>query len=204
MINGGTEYPVSAGHWRRRISSIERQTKVPEVVRKDGYPRYSVVSHWIAAIVVIALFVTHEGNRGSVEYAIYVSGGALAGAFLLWRVWHRVRYGVMEKPDQAIVLNFASRIVIWGFLVAIVVVVVSGYLIPWSLGRPLDIFGLISILSPLGSSRGFHEAVEEVHDISGTLFVPLLILHILGAAKHAIMDKNGVAGRMFKPVSGGR
>jgi len=56
----------------------------------------------------------------------------------------------------------------------------------------------------MGSSPGFREFFEEVHEISGQLFVPLLILHILGAAKHAFIDRNSVAGRMFKYVSGGR
>ena len=30
--------------------------------------------------------------------------------------------------------------------------------------------------------------MEEVHDVSGHLFIPLLALHILGSAKHAIVD----------------
>ena len=46
--------------------------------------------------------------------------------------------------------------------------------------------------------------MEEVYDVSGHLFIPLLALHILGAAKHAIVDKSGIARRMFKPTSGGR
>ena len=34
-------------------------------------------------------------------------------------------------------------------------------------------------------------------DISGHLFIPLLALHILVAAEHAIVDKSGIARRMF-------
>ena len=181
-----------------------RNMDVSDIARKDGYSQLSIVTHWIAAIIVIALFLTHEGERGSAAYVIHVSGGALVGVFLLWRVWHRVRCGNSEKPYQAFVFKAVSQIVIWGFLVAIVVVVVSGYLLPWSLGRPLELFDLISIPSPMGSSPGFRELLEKVHDISGTLFPPLIILHILGTAKHAFIDKDGVASRMLKSVSGGR
>lgn len=177
---------------------------MPDTRRRDGYSRLSIALHWVAAILVIALFVTHEGKRGSTEYFIHVSFGAVAGLFLLWRVWHRVRRGITEKPDQAIVLNIASQIVIWGFLAAIVVVVITGYLLPWSVGRPLDILGLVAIPSPMAFNRDFHEFVEEVHEISGQLFLPLLALHILGAAKHAFIDKDGVARRMFKSVAAGR
>ena len=80
---------------------------------------------------------------------------------------------------------------------------ITGYLLPWSQGNPLDILG-VAIPSPIASSRGFHELMEGVHDVSGHLFIPLLALHILGVAKHAIFDKSGIAFRMFKPTSGGR
>ncbi len=171
--------------------------------RTYRYSPLSIVLHWLAAILVIALFVTHEGERGSAAYVIHVSAGAIAGLFLLWRVWHRAKRGMTDAPDQAFILNVAARLVQWGFLVAIVVVVISGYLLPWSLGRPLDVFGM-GIPSPLGSSRGVHEFMEEVHDVSGHLFIPLLVLHILGTAKHAIVDKDGRARRMFTPAAGRR
>ncbi len=169
----------------------------------ESYSPLSIVSHWLAAILVIALFFTHEGERGSASAIFHVSGGAIAGLFLLWRVWHRVRRGMTASPKQAAVFNIASKIVMWGFLTAIVVVVLTGYFLPWSRGAPLDMFGLFSIPSPMGANRPFHEFVEEVHDIAGHLFVPLLVLHILGAAKHAFINRDGIASRMFRPQRGG-
>ena len=109
-----------------------------------------------------------------------------------------------EKPDQPYLFNIASQSVIWGFLAAIVVVAVSGYRHARALGRPLEFFELIAIRSPMGSSTGSNEFMEEVHEISGQVFVPLLILHVLGTAKHAFIDKDGVAIRMLKSVSGGQ
>ncbi len=177
---------------------------MPTPTRSDGYSRASILVHWIAAIVIVALFLTHEGERGSAAYAFHLSGGAIAGVFLLWRVWRRARRGMTAKPDQAAVFNLASQVVLWGFLAAIVVVTVTGYLLPWSLGRPLDIFGLVAIPSPIGGSRPLHEFVEEAHEIAGQLFPLLLILHVLGAAKHRFLDRDGIAARMFRPVVGGR
>ena len=170
----------------------------------DGYSRLSISVHWLAAIFVVALFFTHEGERGSGAYLFHVSGGAIIGLFLLWRVWHRLRSGMTKKPDQAWPYNLASQIVMYGFLVAIVVVVLTGYLIPWSQGQPLEIFALVSIPSPFGANHQLHEFMEELHEISGQLFVPLLVLHISGAAKHAFIDKDGIARRMFKSVHDGR
>ena len=173
------------------------------MIRTDGYSTPSVVVHWLAAVLVVALFITHEGERDTGTYVFHVSGGAIAGLFLLWRVWHRIRRGVADAPDQRAVFNLAARLVHWGLLVAIVVVVVSGYLLPWTLGRELDVFGF-GIPSPMGANRGLHELMERVHDVTGHLFVPLLALHVLGAIKHVIFDRRSAGLRMFKPISGGR
>ena len=171
--------------------------------RADGYSVSSITVHWLAAILVVALFLTHEGERGSTAYLLHVSGGAIAGLFLLWRVWRRVRRGSPRTPKQAALFNLAARLVHWGLLVALVVVVVSGYLLPWSLGRELDVFGF-GIPSPMAANRDVHALVERVHDVSGHLFIPLLALHVLGAVKHAVFDWRRAGLRMFKPIDGGR
>ena len=170
----------------------------------SGYSALSIVAHWIGAILVIALFFTHEAERGSLGFSFHVAGGAVAGIFLLWRVWHRVRRGFAAEPDQAYLFNLVVRVVLWGFLVSIAVVVITGYLLPWTLARPIEFPLGLSIPSPLPKSAGLHEFMEELHDISGHLFVPLLLLHLLGAAKHAFIDKDGTVRRMFSPTSAGR
>ncbi len=170
----------------------------------NGYTPTSIIIHWLAAALIIILFLTHEGDRGGIASVIHVSGGAAAGVFLLWRVWYRITRGLPEKSAQAPIFNFASGIVIWGFLVSIVVVIVTGYLLPWSRGLPLEIFSIISIPSPMALNHEFHEIIEEIHEISGQVFVPLLALHILGALKHAFIDRDGITKRMFDPVDSGR
>ncbi len=170
----------------------------------QGYSRLSIITHWITAIGVIALFLTGEGDEGGAVYVFHVSGGAAFALFLLWRVWRRARRGFPQKPNQAYLLNLASQIVLWGFLTAMIVVSVTGYFIPWSLGQSVDILGLVSVPSPIGASRGLHEFFEEVHELAGNLFVPLLALHVLGAVKHAYIDKDNIVRRIISPLRGGR
>ncbi len=170
---------------------------------RDGYSPLSVSVHWLAAILIVALFFTHEGERGSASYAFHVGGGAIVGVFLLWRVWHRVRRGFPHNPNRSMVLALISKAVLWGFLVSIVVVVVSGYLLPWSLGKSIDVFGLVALPSPLGDIHVLHELMEKAHKVSGHVFVPLLALHILGWAKHTFIDRDEASSRMFKPGANG-
>jgi cytochrome b561 len=170
--------------------------------RTDRYSVISVSLHWIAAISVIVLFLTHEGAKQP-GTNFHVSAGALLGMLLLWRVFHRLRNGVADKTPQHFLLNLLSRVVVWAFLGAIAVVVVTGYLIAWTNGQPLDVFGF-GIPSPLPSMAGLHSVVRGAHNSVGEVFVPLLLLHVLGALKHAILDRDGVLTRMFRPVAGGR
>lgn len=81
---------------------------------------------------------------------------------------------------------------------------VTGYLLPWSVGQPIDILGVILTPPPFTLSHDVHEIVEEAHEISGQAFIPLLALHLLGAAKHTFIDRDGVARRVVRPVAGGR
>lgn len=172
--------------------------------RGEGYSPTSIALHWLTAVAVVALFLTHEGERGSAARMFHVGGGAGLGVLLLWRVWYRLRHGWTRKPAQPTALNWLSSLVRWGLLAAIVVVVMTGYLLPWSVGQPLDILGPIAIPSPIDRVPWLHEAVEELHEVSGQAFVPLLLLHVLGAAKHAFIDRDGVAARIFRPLAGGR
>lgn len=178
-------------------------TEHPSLRTDDGYSVVSVVAHWLTAILVVALFLTHEGGPGTAQYAFHVGGGALVGLFLLWRVWHRVRRGTTDAPRQAAVFNLMARIVHWGLLALIAVVVVSGYLLPWSMGQALDVYGA-GIPSPMAASPELHQFLDRIHDIAGHLFVPLLALHVAGAVKHAVFDRRGAGLRMFKAVNGGR
>ncbi len=112
--------------------------------------------------------------------------------------------GMTSKPEQAAIYNLASQVVIWGFLISILIVTLSGYLLPWSEGKAIDIFGLLQIPSPIAGSHDFSEIIEEVHEISGQLILPLCVLHILGALKHRFIDKDNVMQRMMKAVTNGR
>jgi len=173
-------------------------------IKTNRYSGLSIVLHWIATFSVVALFVSHEASSNSGMAAFHVGGGAILGVLLLWRVLRHPVRGFANKPDQPVLLNLISTLVMWGLLISIFVVVVTGYLIPWTQGQPLEIYSVISIPSFMSESVGLHDLIEELHDISGHVIVPLVLLHVLGAFKHFIFDRDGIMQRMFKAEKGGR
>lgn len=168
------------------------------------YSGLSIVLHWVTAVAIVALFISHEGSRDSAMFAFHVSGGALLGIVLLWRVLRRSLRGFADKPDQPALLNLASTLVMWALLLSIFTVAITGYLLPWTQGRSLDIFGVISIPSFMGDIPWLHNLTDRIHNLSGHLLLPLTLLHVLGAFKHLIFDRDGVMQRIFKADKDGR
>lgn len=169
-----------------------------------GYSRLSIAIHWIAAACVIILYFTTEGGRESSMRAFHIAFGTLVAIPLIWRSFRRMTIGFPEKAEQNPWLNLLSRLVAWGFLVAIVVGSVTGPLLVWSIGHSIDMFGLFSIASPFPRTAWLHELTEGVHSLAGNLIMPLLILHVFGALKHAVIDRDGVWERMVTSVTNGR
>lgn len=169
-----------------------------------GYNKPSIIYHWVAAILLVALYLTGEAERGSAIFTFHIGFGAIAGIFLIWRAVRRMMRGMPDKSDQAEMLNRLSKLVIWGFLFVMIATTITGYLIFWFLGRPVDIFGLIAIPSPLAFNHDLHEGAEEIHEMLAHVFVFLLLLHVAGTLKHVFIDRDGVATRMIKAVRHGK
>lgn len=89
-------------------------------------------------------------------------------------------------------------------LIAIIVASVAGPLPVWPLGHGIDVFGHFSIPSALPGILRLHELTEGFHGLAGNLIMPLLILHVLGAVKHALTDRDGDMQRIVAAAANGR
>ena len=84
------------------------------------------------------------------------------------------------------------------FLLMIAVLIVTGPLAVWSTGQPLQVFDLLAIPSPFAARVDWlHEACEEVHGAATKLFWPLIGLHVAGAVKHLVYDRDRTLQRML-------
>jgi cytochrome b561 len=70
----------------------------------------------------------------------------------------------------------------------------------WTKGFPINIFGLISLPSPLGKMDTLHEIFEVVHKIGAKLLFFAFLLHILGVLKHLVVDRDNTVKRMLVPI----
>ncbi len=171
---------------------------------QSGYGWPSIVLHWVGAGLVIALFLIGEqledlarGPERTEILALHVSIGTIAilllGARILWRAFQR---GPVPPADPKPV-QLLSRVVQWGMLAMIAALILTGPLMQWTAGQPLDVFGMVSIASPLPTMRGLHEVLEEIHGFASHAIGPLFLLHVLGALKHLIINRDGVFSRIL-------
>jgi cytochrome b561 len=55
----------------------------------------------------------------------------------------------------------------------------------------------------MAANETLAQALEVMHELFSHLWIPLILLHVLGTLKHALIDKDGVLSRMLKPNKDG-
>lgn len=180
---------------------------------KSGYGWLSIGLHWLAAIAIIIMIVTgfradwagDAGDRAarSMLMGWHISLGATFALILLARVFASYAQPRPTAPEQAPALKFLSNATHQVLLLAILLQVISGPLAVWSGGRAINVFDIFSIPTPFAErNQGVHEIAELLHGIGRWALVGAIALHVVGALKHAIIDRDGVVARMLRPAKG--
>jgi len=178
------------------------------------YGWLSIGLHWLAAVAVFVMLylgfsaemAEEAGDREgrAALMGLHISFGAAFALILLARVassWFQPRPAPVE---QAPPLQLLARATHQLLLLAILIQVVSGPLAVWSGGRAINVFSLFAIPSPFAErNEGVHEVAEVLHAIGRWTLIVLVSLHVLGALKHAVIDRDGVMRRMLAPGKAG-
>ena len=178
----------------------------------DRYGSVARFFHWLVALLILAAiglsFLMPEGPISGPEEAAWAQtvfsihktvGVAAFFAALLRILWALVqpKPGLLH-PDRRLE-SFAAEAVHWTLYGAMVIMPLSGWIyhstttgfapILWPFGQHLP-------LVPQSESLG-HAAIA-VHKISATLLYVVIGLHVLGALKHAVVDRDATLARMLR------
>ena len=143
-----------------------------------NYTKLSIAIHWITGFLLVAMFVTHAGDNESILPRIHAIIGPVVGLILLARVFYRARKGLPRVKHEDDARSTWATLVIYIFLLAIVLMVVSGYFLPWTQGAAVDLLGL-QISAPFYIDPLKYDLIRLIHKISAYSLAPLLLLHIL-------------------------
>lgn len=192
-----------------RIAAIETTSRT--MILRDTHDGYGLISrllHWGMAVAIFALFALGWWMVGLDYYSPYYRSApdlhrsvglvllvVLAGRFF-WRLLN-------PKPDDSELKPLersVSKLVHWGFYPLLLALMVSGYFISTLDGRPIDVFGLLSVPS-LVEAKGLEDTAGLVHEWLAYLTIALALLHAAGAMKHHLFDKLNTLTRMWSGPS---
>lgn len=174
--------------------------------RTQAYGWVSIALHWIMAVLVIGLYFLGEYivdlSYYDVEYktmpALHKSFGALMFLLLLMRiVWTlshtRPRPATGASRAEVVMAKLAHFMI----YILMIIIPLSGYLISTADGRPIEVFSLISIPAIETGLERQEELAGQVHAISASILMLLVVVHALAALKHHFINRDETLIRMF-------
>lgn len=190
------------------------QDKLPRKTRsrlRDSQHRYgwiSILLHWLTAIAVMVLWFIGNGimagdSTASIDArrSLHVSIAASVWLLLLFRIAWRYRSRHPFIRGQSTRIHRIAKIVHYTMLVTIAAMLISGPMLLWLDGKPIRIFGLLSIPGPFGTAEALREFAWFMHSTGALLLFWLVLVHIGGALKHLMFHSDDTIARMIWPGS---
>lgn len=166
--------------------------------------------HWLVALFVIGLvcvgFYMSTYEIWSL-YPIHKAFGVIALLVILprivWRLKNRWPTPVRDYPAWEHKLAVLTH---WVLILGTLIMPISGFIFSGAGGHGVDVFGLV--LAPANPNPAnpaevipFNETMadagHEIHEFVGYIMAIAIILHIAGALKHHILDKDRTLLRML-------
>ena len=174
---------------------------------KSAYGWISILLHWSTAILIIALWFIGKSIAAAGDEAadarrgLHVSLAASAWLLVLVRIAWRIRQGHPHLRGQSDRIHGIAKAVHYSSLLAVAVMLMTGPLIVWARGYPINVFDVFSIPAPIGPSDGLADSVFRAHAAAATILIVLIVVHIGGALKHLMFHDDETFVRMIWPGS---
>lgn len=169
------------------------------------YSGVSRLNHWIGAVLFAGLLtvgfilsydVLPKEEASSVR-ALHKATGVLMLFFAIWRVSWRIGQGFPPPAaDRAGWELGLSKVVHYSLLIALIAMPVSGITMSLFSGRPIDMYGVFEI-PPIAEVRDIVKPMRQIHGLAAYALTGLILLHLAGALKHSLIDRDGTLRRMI-------
>jgi cytochrome b561 len=165
----------------------------------DRYGLISRLLHWLMALLILAMIGLGaymadldkadplRPQLFSLHKAVGITLLALAVLRILWILGSRppVLPAVLQPWEVAL-----SKATMGLLYVLMLATPVAGYLMTNAAGKPVSYFGLFDIPALIPKNHDVQEFLGEVHEFFAFSILALVGLHVAGAIKHRLADKN--------------
>jgi len=170
----------------------------------ERYTGPAIAAHWLIAILILAAFplglYMHELPLSPTKLKLYSYHKWIGMTVLLlfvprilWRLTHRPPAPLpMPAWQHKIAEGTHHLLYLLMFLVPL-----SGWLMSSAKGFQVVYFGVLPIPDLIGKDKELGELLEEMHEVLSWSLISLVGLHLAGALKHHIIDKDSTLRRML-------
>lgn len=171
----------------------------------DKYNFFAKFFHWSVGLIIIGLLALGLYMEGldysdwKMElYGIHKSFGAIIiGLMVLRVIWRIVSTYPSHNDAHAMWERILSKIV-HGVLYAFAFSMpLSGWAMSSSYGYPVSVFGFFTLPALVEKNEVRGELFAEIHELAGYALIAVIVLHVAGALKHHIIDKDNTLKRML-------
>ena len=176
----------------------------------NGYGWISIALHWLAAVVVLAMFVIGTMSQSADEadsvrlVHLHTTVGIAAYPLLWGRIVWRFAVGHPGRlPKQSAYFFAIGKYFHFVMLLAIAVMLLSGPLVVWTAGERIHVFGLV-IPGPFAKLETVQHALRAAHGYTAWFILAAMIIHVLAVFKHTVLDRDGTFDKIMIAASGRR
>jgi cytochrome b561 len=183
-------------------------------VTQKVYSRASIALHWLIALLIIGnlagglymetLLDSDDPAMKQLGFQViqlHKSSGLTILVLSLVRLLLRLVEGFPPLPGHMTPTERGlARLTHWGFYALMLGIPLAGWVMVSAspLGFPTLWFGLFEWPHlPTGTSKALSGAASEVHEYLSFAAIALIFLHVAGALKHHLLDRDEVLGRML-------
>lgn len=172
---------------------------------KTVYDPVAVLLHWGMAVLIIALLAVGMYMSDLLPsdpykwplYGMHKAVGIIVLALVLVRIaWRGLNPPPTPLETQARWERVLAHVIHMLLYIAMVMMPISGYVMSAAGGHPISIFGIIDVPLLIGKNEDLGHTAKEVHEMIGNVIIALLVLHVAGAVKHHVKDKDNTMLRM--------
>lgn len=179
------------------------------MIWKNSVERYGAVHktlHWVIAIAVIMMLVMGwvmgdipNGPDKFWVYSLHKSLGITILALMVMRVvWKLVNWDLPKAlPTHATWEKRLASFVHWLFYGLLFVQPLSGWMLTGAANSTINWFGFFSVPNIVAPDQDLRRAMSELHDIIPLALTGIIFLHVAGAMKHAVIDRDRTLRRML-------
>lgn len=173
---------------------------------RTRYTTTAIVFHWVVAILVFALIglglTMTEIPKGTPDrawyYNLHKSIGVTTALLVLARLWWRAKNPPpslqASMPGWEVQAANISHALLY---LCLIVMPLSGFAATQFTKYGVKFFGLFTI-PPMGwEDKTIYDLLQGVHGVTAVLLISLVVIHVLAAFKHLLINRNNVFQRML-------